>query len=379
MTPKNIPRTAHGATHSQDDPTRLTVASAEAAATPLQRTASHGPHDHVALITMLQRGAGNAAVSRLLARRSAAALAREPAPTPEPESSDPPECVPTEMTEVERTRWERETAGHVLGRKDDFDNACAAHRDALRAEARARAEAAAMLVDVATAFLAPAYTRCVTGMLLKEVTAKLDPGLVKSFQSFMLDADFVKAEFTMATKEFSAVAKINAMALFGETSQDALLTSAQRAFSTHVEDLNDSLGDMSDERLMAVWWAYSDENKNVDVYREAIAEMLAQCEQFIDAQGSATHEIGQGPMPSGDVVDLETRVYLAPVHGGVFPILVRTSDIHMGSPRHEFRGYVPAALEDSAKARTEELFGEVTTIDPSSLDSEIPPPPPPQP
>jgi hypothetical protein len=328
----------------------------------------------VAAVTMLQRSAGNAAVSRLLARGSAAALARAPAPMPAPESSEPGECVPTRMSEVERTRWEREAGEHVTQAKPSFNSACAHHRDSLNAQARARAEAAALLVDVATAFLAPAFTRCATGVLLEQINEKADAGVAKSLAGFLLDADFVKAEFTAATKTFSATAKVHAMKLFGETEQDALLTAAERGFGAYVQDVTDSLGDMSDEQLIAVWWAYSDENTNVDVYREAIGEILAQYDQFVEALGSATHEIGDS-----DEVDVETRVYLAPMHGGVFPILVHTADINMGSPRREFRGYVPEQLEEPAKARTEELFGEVTTIDPTSLADGIPAPPPPQP
>jgi hypothetical protein len=313
---------------------------------------------------------GNAAVARLLQRQGTLPTA----PPGQPHAPTAP-APGTLLPPAERGRIQEEAADHVTQAMPAFATACAHHRDALRSAARASAEMTALVIDIATGFLAPAFARWAANTAARSVADRLPAAVAPAVENFMKNGDNMKASFTAASKIGQTVIKQRATTLFGETDHDRFLTTVQNAFHEGGQAITDSLRDPSvtDQQVLAVWYGYRYEHTNIDVYRDAIGNLLRAYDSFIRAQGTQHFEPREGNVETG-AVDYETRVYMADLYGRPRPILVRTIDAGIGTPERRFVGYVPESVTAMAIAETRRLFGRVETIDPGTISGHIPAP-----
>jgi len=319
---------------------------------------------------VLQASVGNRAVAGLLQRQGPLPIGT-PAPARTPPTPGPGALLPL----AERSRLQEEAADHVTQAMPAFATACAHHRDALRSAARASAEMTALVIDIATGFLAPGFARWAGGAAARAVSARLSPAIATPVVAFMTNADMMKASFTAASKVGQTAIKANSATLFGETDHDRFLTTVQNAFHAGGQAITDSIRDpkVSDQEVLAVWYGYQYEHTNIDVYRTAIGQLLRNYDAFVRSQGRQHLETRERGV-TGDEVDYETRVYMADLYGRRRPILVRTIDAGWGPPERRFVGYVPASVASIAITRTQQLFGPVETIDPGTITGHIPEP-----
>src|SRR5262245_42994317 len=99
------------------------------------------PPGSAAAVLALPQTAGNQAVARLLARTPAGPI--------------PPEPQPTDETWLDMETIRDETKAEILTAFVVFCDACDANVTAMKAAAKAQAEAAALFIDIAAGFLAP--------------------------------------------------------------------------------------------------------------------------------------------------------------------------------------------------------------------------------
>jgi hypothetical protein len=314
-------------------------------------------------IVALQQFAGNANVTRALARQ-------KPAPIPDSRASGQVAPRATPMSRDQRIRYEREAGEHVTQAMVAFATACTHHRDALRAKAKANAELTTLVIDIATGFLAPLLANWTQQKVIGKVKARGgDAAEMEGLMKMLSDRDMTKAAFTAGSKVGQQAIKANSFALFGESDHDAFLAATQTAFHRGGQAITDHLGDMTDEQVVAIWVGYSYDYTSVDVYRVALAGLLARYDAFVAAQGARHTEGHYRGLPTGDVVDSETRVFIAVLHGKPRYILVH-SDEYSGfgtKTWRRFAGYVPPDIEDLAIRRTIQLFGTVLQLDPGDL------------
>jgi hypothetical protein len=319
----------------------------------------------VATVTLLQRSAGNAAVSRLLQR----------APATVPEAPGETAERPTgPLLPEERARIETQTTGLVTLAFTAFSRACDRHSAAMKTIAKDRAEVTALFVDVVTAGFAPAFAAWIDGSLMRAAAKELSKETVGKLGTFLTEKDTVKTWFTWANKEVNALIKLNADNLAGETDHDAFVRGLAVAFHSGAAYLIQNLGPtkLSDEQLLAVWYGYGFEYTNETVYAEAIGELLSQYEAFVDAQGTRSTE--NDPNEVGNQIDSTTRACYANSGGRRHTMLVR--EVRRGEFfERTFVDWVSPALAELAAARSEQLFGSVPTITLEDLDGPSPPPP----
>jgi len=331
---------------------------------------------NVALITALQRSAGNAAVARLLARAPAATIAP---PAPET-AADPPGGGSLELTPKEQTDLLMETHSHVNQAMSAWGDACLLEREAISARAKAKAEFSALVIDILCGYGAPFIARFASGTMTEAMRALLPTKASGPLAALAGNADFVKATFTGSGKVANYAIKGHASDLFTDPDEKAYLAALSKAFHAGAQAVTDSLDTKTNEQLLALWHAYSFDFTNVDVYRQAIQQLLAEFGHFVGGQGQGETPIEEFPGAVVGHYEGSTRVYEADLFGSTRLILVTATAEQdaRGAPAGDdqlFQGYVPERLDAAARAETVRQFGAVTRIDPTTIDGPIPPPP----
>jgi hypothetical protein len=350
-------------------------AAEQAAARPLPSS--------VALITALQRSAGNAAVARVLARAPVTTI---PPPAPET-AAEPPGGGSIDLTPEEKISLQMETHSHIDQAMNAWGDACLLEREAIAARAKANAEFTALVIDILTGFGAPFVARFASGPMTEAMRALLPARASGPLTALAGNADFVKATFTGSGKIANWAIKANASQLFGDPDEKAYLATLSKAFHAGAQALTDSLDERTVEELLALWYAYSFPFTNIDVYRQAIQQLLDEFGHFVVGQGQGSAPIDEMPGVTVGHFAGSTRVYAADLFGKTRLILVTATSEQDAqgetvSDDRMFQGYVPERLEDAAKAETVRQFGAVTEIDSASIRGTIPAPedaPPPAP
>src|SRR5207245_11123577 len=144
----------------------------------------------------------------------------------------------------DRKRMEAETGAEIVLAFTAFTDACTANITAMKAAAKADAEFNAMLIDIATGFLAPAFASYVASKFLSKATELSDEVSKNVVTRLISQNDLLKATFTGATKTVSTELKIHSTQLFGEEAESALLDGLKTAFQKNAVALSGSLGTM---------------------------------------------------------------------------------------------------------------------------------------
>jgi hypothetical protein len=295
-----------------------------------------------AAILALQRTAGNQAVTRLLAREPLAAAEPQAAPFPQDPNSP--------AFDLETIR--EETKAEILTAFTAFCDACDANVTAMKAAAKAQAEAAALFIDVATGFLAPAFAVAAGPTLVGRLSMKLAEKAVveqadEKIKELITNADLLKAGFTGATKVVGDQLKRRSTQLFGEGPEEAFLDNMKTEFQVNAVALVGKVHRMGFEELLGVWAAYDPELANVNTYKATIKTLL---DQF-----HTIETIGTDPFPfTGPLVNFNRRLYRVTDNNR----LVILNDVSGGpAGLHGFVMWIPAHLEPTALAQEKEVHG----------------------
>jgi hypothetical protein len=331
----------------------------------------------VAQVLMLQRSAGNVAVSRMLAERSL--LARQHKPS-EQGPIPPIDKQADDLRVIDpagRDRLEKETHSRVNQAFSAFQMAALAHQDALKAEAKAEAEIVAAAIDILTGFAAPAFAAFAGAKLSARAAEKMTEAASKEkVVALISTSDTLKASFTGATKAATATIKLKSSALFGETDADQFAKSLRTTFHAGAQSLTDSIGGMKDDALLAVWCAYDFDYTNEDVYRAALVTLFKQFKEFVRPVGHEDLSVG-GVEGFGESIFQDRKAVYMDAYGQVRLALVRlttTKGIFTDGSELTFDKWVPDKIAPWVVSKSEQKFGKVETIDPKKLTGHLPAP-----
>jgi hypothetical protein len=339
----------------------------------------------------LQRSAGNAAVSGMLhqpARGGQAApltvVARQPGsttttagPIPRNEQRGTPAGSPFTMDPDTRRAIEAETMMEISTAFTAFLHACDSNITAMKAAAKARAEAFALIIDIATGFLAPAFANFaaqrLVGRWAEKVATRLTTTSGEQTIALIAKNDILKAAFTGVAKVGGDQIKRNATTLFGESDDDKLLEGLQNEFQRGAVALAGRVPSMTDTQLIAVWHAYDPMYADVTAYKTQVKSVLDQYAAYVKS-------IHNDVTPSGEfnLITDNTRAYWITVSGHKRLALVdelEVSNTFSGETGQKtFRAWVPDMWADMAQQRSKATFGDITEIQPSALRGGVPGP-----
>jgi hypothetical protein len=208
-------------------------------------------------------------------------LSRQPAGSPVPAvPADAPDPQEHYLDDASRADIIGDTRLRIGLAFTAFGNACTAYRDAIKNEAKARAEMFSTVIDIATGFLAPAFATVGTALLAARAATKVSGPAAKvagaaaanatTVRSLISQSDKFKATFTGASKVATLAIKSNAMALFGETDIDAFASKLRDAFQAGAAALSTSLSTLDDNQMITLWAGFDDAAANETAYRAAL-------------------------------------------------------------------------------------------------------------
>jgi hypothetical protein len=286
--------------------------------------------------------AGNAAVLTLVSRSIGngespwtSVLQRQPLP----EKGQRPTPAPGVLDPHDRKVIEDETRAEIVLAFTAFTDACQANITSMRAAAKAEAEIAAVVIDIATGFLAPAFAGYIVRKLAKKADA-LTEVTKTQVQNVLSTNDVFKGIFSGATKVVNSALKVESTTLFGEDDRDAFLDGFKHLFQKNAATLVGRVANMPDKELVSVWAAYDADVADVTAYKAVIRDLLAQYHVIRDL---GTHSIF-----SDDTGDREVRLAKLD-RGPSYVIVEREGATFMGDPGPWYlRMTVPEHLEGVA-------------------------------
>jgi len=242
-------------------------------------------------LRQLQRLAGNQAVTHLIVQREAALeplteAKGAPLPTPVGPSAA--------LAKEDRHAVEMLTLGELGLVNTAFVSACKDNVAALAAEAAEEAELIAMIMDIATGFLAPGVGKFLAHRA-EHIAMEVENKAFKAVVKAMSEERLAKA-FESAVKVGSNVMKSNYAALSGEKEANAFLTGLEVRFQAGIQAIEGHLTNMSDLELVATAAAYDSEVANVITYRTAVHELV---EKYQKQVGPIEQGYGAGGMRVG--------------------------------------------------------------------------------
>jgi hypothetical protein len=281
------------------------------------------------------------------------------------------------LTDTERLNLTSDTRSRVDNAFNAFGWACNAHREAIKNEAKARAELLSAVIEIAAGFGAPAFATIATTRLAAKAASRAaaagaTPVKTANVVSLISQTDKFKATFSGVTKAATTTIKNNAMPLFGETDIDKFSSGLRDAFHAGAQDLNTSLGSITDDdALFAIWSAYDVEFTKEAVYKDALTSLFNRYRSQV------------GPIGTQQAVSrvlysrVDTRAYRMDAYGKVRLALLQ-DQLHgraeYRSQARTFVAWISDDLADVAVKVTEERFGKVETIDPGTITGHIPDP-----
>ena len=337
--------------------------------TPAGAVAAPTPEPALAQVLSLQQSAGNQAVARVLSRQK---VADPPIPDDKPRS--------IAILPEDRKVIEAETNMEISTAFTAFTDACRSNIDSLKAAAKAQAEAVALVMDIATGFLAPAFAAWQAERYFGKLAAKASKSLEIVGQekaiALIAQQDLLKASFTGVAKVGSDQVKRNAQALFGEADEDLLLENLKNEFQVGAVALAGKVPTMSDTELMSVWFAYDPGVANTTAYKARIKTLLDQYEKYVKAIMEMELD-GDHAMQDYSKTVLGIRAYKIDAYGKYRVVLLNERDEYsmFSSSSKKFRAWVPKMWEPLAEARTKQVFGAFTEIKGDQIEGHLPAPP----
>jgi hypothetical protein len=340
-----------------------------------------------AALHSLQRSAGNAAVSGMLTHPASGPrpvpltmVARQPGtttagPIPQNEQRATPTSSGFTMDPETRRAIEAETMMEISTAFTAFLHACDSNITAMKAAAKAQAEAFALIIDIATGFLAPAFANFAASRLMgrwaEKVATRLTTTSGEQTITLIAKNDLLKAAFTGVAKVGGDQIKRNATTLFGESDEDQLLEGLQNEFQRGAVALAGRVPSMTDTQLVAVWHAYDPMYADVTAYKTQVKSVLDQYAAYVKS-------IHNDITPSGEfnLITDNTRAYWITVSGRKRLALVdelEVSNTWSGETgQKSFRAWVPDMWSEMTQQQSKATFGEITEIQPSKLHGGIP-------
>jgi hypothetical protein len=303
-----------------------------------QARQSHAP------LLQLQRTAGNRAVATMVARQP---HVKNPPPPPVPLDQADDKLIPP----ADRNAMVTATTGFIPLAFTAFANATIAHAAAIKNEAKAKAEMYAMVIDVATGFLAPVFANWVVGkMAAKVAETQVEEVTKKAVVKLITKQDTFKAAFTGATKVGNQLMKKEANSLFGETEIDGFALALRNTFQHGAGVVLNGLTRLTDEQLMATWIAYDPQNADESAYRGVLSDLFAHYQKQVEPIGDdQTFDMGTSAAQSVYDVQLSSRTRLANV-------------VRWSSGENNLWAWVTPDMEPIARAKAKALGLGVPTI-----------------
>jgi hypothetical protein len=249
------------------------------------------------------------------------------------------------ITETQRMELRRITGDRIIAALVEYATACERVKSSLTAAAAANAEMVALVIDVGTGFLAPALgrgiARLASALPVHASTAAYRVAIAG------LDTDMVTTLFTEATKVGNQLIKSHATVLFGETDVDLFVSGLVSATRRGFGAINEGLPALADAELGVVCAAFDPSVSNVDVYTEAIRDLVGRFQREVLPIGTVPLSFGE--MPSN--VSPPSLAYIR--HGGRRrPALVEyRAGFLPFTGDYWFRTWVSPDMEALAKAR----------------------------
>ncbi len=271
---------------------------------------------------------------------------------------------------AQRNELQRITGDRISMAYTDFVSALQAHKEAIKAAAKAAAEMFALVVDVGMGFLIPGLAKGL-GNVVNNIPVKA-PEFFYSAAIRLQNPDFAKALVTGATKVGNKLIKDNAMALFGETEDDAFLDKLQGQFRIGFTATNEGLPSLSDDQVTAVCAAFDPSATNKGAYKAQIGDLLKKFSADVKSVGVMTERQGVLGHPEKEVWANKQAAYVWHEHRWKCALLYfnGTEDkLHgYGFENWLFEHWVSPEMEDMARAKTKEQFGEVRYLGPGEAE-----------
>jgi hypothetical protein len=287
------------------------------------------------------------------------------------------------FVDADRKKIAAETTMEIGTAFTAFVSACASNLSSLKAAAKADAEFVALLIDLATGFLAPAFASWqaekLLGRLADQAAASMKVGNAENMVALIARADILKATFTDVTKVVSAQIKSRSQPLFGEASDEIVLDQLTNVFQSQAVSLAGQIPGMVDRKadaeLLSLWHAYDPDYTNVSNYKQEVKHLLDEFARFVKSISEL--KVDADPLMgdfSGETV--RTRAYRVDAFGQQRVMLVEeyVDESLFGRETRKFHAWIPKEWEAFAIDQTEQVFGAFTTITLAELDGSVPDP-----
>ena len=277
------------------------------------------------------------------------------------------EPLPTDK----RLSLERITGDRLTLANTAFVSACKDVARAMKEAAKAKAEMAALFIDIATGFLAPGLGKGIANLANRLPMNATTTAYRVAIAA--LDTDRTKALFTGGMKAAQYLLKSNATALFGETETDAFITALEIQSQAAFQATSDTLGQLSDEELGVVCAAHDASVTNVGTYREKVQTIVSAFENQV-------LPISKGEWNSGRDVAIfkekrafwvrwpDGKTYLNLLDEGVF------SSPYASEHKYEFVSVIWPEMANMAIEKTKEINEQagrgkvIQTVDVSQVE-----------
>jgi hypothetical protein len=321
-----------------------------------------------ALVARLQRQIGNRGVGAVLGT-SPLKLARAPMPVGEVSKHKHP---PTLLTRDEKESLENAAASRVVEAFVAFAQACKAHQESLKAEAKAEAEMVAATVDIFFGLGAPAFAAGVmvrggkVAKVAEKISGRMSVASADKTIKLISESDLLKESFKAVGKIGTTAIKLNASALFGEGDEDLFARQLRDQFHAGVQAITDKLHlhELTDEQVVATFLAYDVEYTSESAYVETLKKTFKDFKKYVRPVGARAQGFpGLTPHRRAVWMNAYGRTRLAVI-----------ADETSVSGKIFFAYWIPEDMEAFVIAKTKRLYGTVETIDTAAIYGHIPDP-----
>jgi len=352
---------------------------------------SRASRTRYASVIELQRAIGNKRFARLIAAQRR--LSRDPKKPP-PLPIDPPGKSPIDaptgpgikLTPEDRGVLADAAASRILVALDAFSSAVQREQAAIKAEAKARAEAAALVLDIFFGLAAPVVSQWIIAgggsKLVTKLASVLSAGGKTPGVEQIKPSDLIKEGLKGLGKYATKVVKSDLeTVLYGEEKPDTFAAELRRAFRQGVVGITDELAvskvagkGFTDEELVTLFLAYDPDVASEEAYLEILGPTFKHFEKLVAPIG---HDITD----TTDVTFDETvrGVWVSPGPYGKTRLAVignYKESSSYGDPKDDdfFVGWVTKDVEPYVIRKTEQFFGRVETVPLLLLPRPVPEP-----
>ena len=289
------------------------------------------------------------------------------APMPTGGAAHQPVVTPIILTEHDRDGLKLATVGNIGPAFTEFVTACKEHMESIKAADKAKNEMVAALVSVFFGLAAPVFSSWLMGaggkMVADNLASFLTTESAKKVKEVVKGADVLKEGFKAIGALTTTAIKMNPKLLFGESDVDAFGNQLIAQFHAGVSALINavSFDTLSDEALIATFFAYSPDMADVFAYRKALEKIFDEFKSLVRPIGRESY--GNEAMSSETktrgvwVVQLggEKKLFVSRKYEVLYPPGYRSLDNETLRP-------VPDDIKPFVIAKTIQEFGNVETI-----------------